>query len=824
MNSVFSEEESASFCMHSTELTEEDEEPDGLSSKTAHSIDISEYDILESLGEGGMGEVFRARHKKLGTEYAIKVLRKELLKDNASRKRFELEAKACKSLSSPYIVTTYDSGITPAGVPYIVMEKAEGESLAAILAREGALKTHDFIEIFTRVANALSYAHKASILHRDIKPSNIMVHRDSADSLTVKLLDFGISRFLQDSELSEQQVTKTGELIGSPVYMSPEQCTEGNSDSFKQSSDIYSLGVVMYEALSGAPPFLGGNAIATIMKHLNENPASIKREDGNTEHLNLLEQIIFKCLEKDPGLRYASAAALSVDLDSVRFSKDDYGKKRLLSNCKKARLGRFLYRHGKAAFISLTVTFAVTTLAVQLFADRQQNDRFNKLVATANSLDSLNGDSYEKWMQAYATAKKMGKSNYVQALLLHRAGMARYRNEYEKDPQRFGEGHKEYRQAWNLIKNVGLTTEEKLPILRSLADSMSRSFRIEEPKYYPREFRSRAETLKEKSRAAMDTGKLLEARTLMEKARDLGAQSLNDRILLSNIYSELSMLNAPPNQSLALMEKALCLTDCRIHEKLRFDQLSRFIKASGKDPQSFNTRLLLSREAEARGDLAAAALELHAALALQNNETLRKHLVELQNKLANQRYRLADRTSMKAVPHLKKLIKFENEVFKSVPYPAQFHCRDLAKIYLENGFYEDAQKYFALSDIEEQMLYQTYRDPIFDQYLGTLYMTGRFDKLISLMDKCKENLIEKNRKYSISLNEETIFDVAMRAKIHMLRNENDQFKTLEPEILRSTWHGGRPETILENEPLTYNKQQLESENFGDTFTSEAIGP
>ena len=103
-------------------------------------------------------------------------------------------------------------------------------------------------------------------------------------------------------------------------------------------------------------------------------------------------------------------------------------------------------------------------------------------------------------------------------------------------------------------------------------------------------------------------------------------------------------------------------------------------------------------------------------------------------------------------------------------------------------------------------------------------MTGRFDKLISLMDKCKENLIEKNRKYSISLNEETIFDVAMRAKIHMLRNENDQFKTLEPEILRSTWHGGRPETILENEPLTYNKQQLESENFGDTFTSEAIGP
>lgn len=802
MNSVFSEEESASFCVLSTELTEEDEEPEGLSSKTAHRLEISEYEILESLGEGGMGEVFRARHKKLGTEYAIKVLRKELLKDNASRKRFDLEAKACKSLNSPYIVTTFDSGITPAGVPYIVMEKAEGESLAAILAREGALKTHDFIEIFTRVANALSYAHKASILHRDIKPSNIMVHRDSADNLSVKLLDFGISRFLQDSELSEQQVTKTGELIGSPIYMSPEQCTEGNCDSFKQSSDIYSLGVVMYEALSGAPPFLGGNAIATIMKHLNENPASIKRDDGNSEHLALIEQIIFKCLEKDPGLRYVSAAALSVDLDSVRFSKEDYGKKRLLSNCKKARLGRFLYRHGKAAFIGLTVTFAVTTLAVQLFADRQQNDRFNKLVATANSLDSLNGNSYEKWMQAYATAKKMGKSNYVQALLLNRAGMASdlHLFQYYDKPSKFADGNKEYKQAWHLIKDSNLSTAEKLPILRSLAGSMLRYSGDDESSFYPEEMRSKARTLKKNAKAAMNDGNLKEARTLMEEAIALGAQSWQDRVPMSNIYSELSMLDASPPNSLVLMEKALCLTDCRIHEKLRFDQLSQFIKASGKDPQAFDDRVQLSREAEARGDLAAAALELHAALALKKNEPLRKHLIDLQNNQARQRYRLADRTSTKAIPYLQKLLEFEYEIYGPSSYQAHMTHRQLAEIYIENHFFDDAAKNYAASDFENEILKESYWSPENDRYMGALYMSGQFDKVIELLDKISERQRKLRKEETGNLEDQTNSQIAMRAKIHMLRNETIEYKSLEPRLLRSTWHSGRPETVLEIEP------------------------
>lgn len=807
MNSVFSEEESASFCMHSTELTEKDEEPEGLFSKTAHSIDIPEYDILESIGQGGMGQVFRARHKKLGTEYAIKVLRKELLRDSASRKRFELEAKACISLNSTYIVTTYDSGITPAGVPYIVMEKAEGESLAAILAREGALKTNDFIEIFTRVANALSYAHKAAILHRDIKPSNIMVSRDSLNNLTVKLLDFGISRFLQDSELSEQQVTKTGELIGSPIYMSPEQCTEGNCDSFKQSSDIYSLGVVMYEALNGAPPFIGGNAIATIMKHLNENPASIKRDDGNAEHLDLLEQIIFKCLEKDPGLRYASAGALSVDLDSVRFSKDDYGKRRLLSNCKKARLGRLLYRHGKTAFISMTVVFAVSALAIQLLANQQQNDRFSTLIASASN-EGFSG--YNKWMQAYALATKMGKGRYVQALLLQSAGRS-WEWSFPPDPICFFEGTpgtEELRQAWFLIKDCSLKTELKIPFLESFVESMTSYENFEhESRLYPEDMQTRAEALRSKSIAARENGKLREAKSLMEKARALGAQSAEDEILLGNIYAELSMVEDSPRQSLAMMEKALCLTGCPIHEKLRFDQLSRFIKACGKDPLSFDDRVQLSREAEARGDLASAALELHCALALKKSESLRKHLIELQNKRAKQRYRLADRSSTKAIPYLKELIELKSKEGE-INYSSVLDDKYLlARIYMNHGFYDDAARTLEVLVAKINPL-RTYPGFHLDEssesptypYLRALYMTGQFDKLVKLMDEYREITDASSKSESPNYEEYDTEWLRLRAKIHMLRNETTEYKSLEPYLQHRTWHRGRPETVIETEP------------------------
>ncbi len=274
----------------------------------------SRFRIGELIGAGGMGSVYKAEDASLTNKFAVKILRPELAKDPIACSRFEHEAKSISSLTHPNIVAVYEHGISQSGAPYIVMDYVEGVSLEKVMEDNVYLEPNRVIDLFIQVADAVEHAHKKRVIHRDIKPNNIMVKSvDGTDY--AKIVDFGIAKVMPEANKTTQGLTQTGELFGSPSYMSPEQCTGKRLDG---RSDIYSIGCVMYEALSGKPPFQGENAIQTILKHINDPPESLSKRSSNLNIPDELTYVVMRCLEKQPENRYQSANDLKADLESIR--------------------------------------------------------------------------------------------------------------------------------------------------------------------------------------------------------------------------------------------------------------------------------------------------------------------------------------------------------------------------------------------------------------------------------------------------------------------------------------------------------------------------
>jgi serine/threonine-protein kinase len=260
---------------------------------------------------GGMGEVFLAEDAELERPVAIKIMSAELADDPEQRKRFRTEAKAASGLIHPNICVIHEVGETEDGRPFLAMEYVEGQTLDALLERR-RLKTREIVEIGIQVTAALDAAHGRRIIHRDIKPQNIIVDRTGR----AKVLDFGLAkRFAQDElgATTSLAQTKTGVLIGTPYYMSPEQVLGREVD---HRSDIFSFGVVLYELIASQRPFLGRTVGETINSVVNQQPESLLADNPTLPAS--LERVVFKCLEKDPGKRYASARAVSEDLTEVR--------------------------------------------------------------------------------------------------------------------------------------------------------------------------------------------------------------------------------------------------------------------------------------------------------------------------------------------------------------------------------------------------------------------------------------------------------------------------------------------------------------------------
>jgi serine/threonine protein kinase len=274
---------------------------------------LEKYKVVSLLGRGGMGSVYRIEHLLLQRAFALKVLNKQQTSEAAWR-RFEIEARAANKLDHPNLVRVHDYGLLPDGQPYFIMDLIEGESLSDILKASGRLPLEKALKIFIQVGFALSYAHANGVIHRDIKPSNIMVATtatEDAHGVLVKVVDFGIAKLTGKDEFSQQTLTKTGEIFGSPLYMSPEQCM---GQAIDRRCDLYSLGCVIFETLTGAPPLVGENALSTMMKHQAEKPLSLKEASLGLEFPAKIEEIVERLLEKDPQQRYQSAQHLTADL------------------------------------------------------------------------------------------------------------------------------------------------------------------------------------------------------------------------------------------------------------------------------------------------------------------------------------------------------------------------------------------------------------------------------------------------------------------------------------------------------------------------------
>jgi|AGTN01.3.fsa_nt_gi Serine/threonine protein kinase len=276
-------------------------------------LKIGRYQVIDQLGQGGMGIVVKASHQELDKLVAIKVLNSNLLVDETSLKRFEIEAKAGSQLAHPSLVSIFDYGVTDDGSPYLVMEYIEGRSLQEILAEQGRLPGPMLVKVFEQIAKALMYIHKRGVVHRDIKASNIML-QDIEGDLYAKLVDFGIAKVIADSG-SGQKLTETGSVFGSPFYMSPEQC-QGNQVDAR--SDIYSLGCVMYECYVGNPPIQGENALKTIFMHVTHPPEPLADLNSTNPAARGFAKMIHRCLEKSPNARYQNCSELLQSINEIK--------------------------------------------------------------------------------------------------------------------------------------------------------------------------------------------------------------------------------------------------------------------------------------------------------------------------------------------------------------------------------------------------------------------------------------------------------------------------------------------------------------------------
>ena len=268
------------------------------------------YEILEKLGTGGMGLVYKAKHLLMKRLVAIKLMLPQYASNATALKRFQHEAQAASHLNHPNILTVYDFGVTPQGLPYLVMDLLEGTDLSAVLEAEGHLRADRAINIFSQTCAALAHAHQKNVVHRDLKPGNIMLIENEGKRDWVQIVDFGMAKILSAVDGEREDLTKAGEVFGSPMYMSPEQCMAKELDA---RSDIYSLGCVMYRTLTGCPAVAGSTAMECFNKHANGEPepfASVCPEFNLSANLEL---IVFKCMAKNPDDRYQTMAALLAD-------------------------------------------------------------------------------------------------------------------------------------------------------------------------------------------------------------------------------------------------------------------------------------------------------------------------------------------------------------------------------------------------------------------------------------------------------------------------------------------------------------------------------
>jgi serine/threonine-protein kinase len=281
------------------------------------SVVADRYHVIAKLGEGGMGQVYLAEHVKMGRKSALKVMRPSLVKDVDAITRFNREAANASRISHPNVAAVYDFGETSDGLIYLAMELVDGRPLSALLEETHALPPVRAAEIVRQTAEALTAAHELGIVHRDLKPDNIMVARGRDGGDLVKVVDFGIAKVAASEQ---QKVTKTGSIIGTPEYMSPEQLA---GDPLDARSDVYALGLVAFAMLAGTLPFPSDSAQEALVMRLTERPRTLAEARPDVAWPASMQAAIDRVLERDSSRRYQSAAEFARDLAQAAAGTTD---------------------------------------------------------------------------------------------------------------------------------------------------------------------------------------------------------------------------------------------------------------------------------------------------------------------------------------------------------------------------------------------------------------------------------------------------------------------------------------------------------------------
>lgn len=276
----------------------------------------TKYRVKYVLGKGGMGTVYCVEQIYLKKDLALKVLDSRGALNDVQVRRFQTEGRMAFSLTHPSLVKVHDFGVFEDGQPYLVMEYVPGTTLAELLKKQGSLSLDQIEKIFPQACFGIAHAHRQSIIHRDIKPSNIMLVEGIAlgEEGSVKIVDFGIAKLTSEEGGEIQSLTQTGEIFGSPLYMSPEQCSGEQIDA---RTDVYSLGCVLFEAITGTPPHVGNNALRTMMLHQSESAPSLREAALGKDFPHELEAIVQKMLQKSPGDRFDNLGIVAHEISEA---------------------------------------------------------------------------------------------------------------------------------------------------------------------------------------------------------------------------------------------------------------------------------------------------------------------------------------------------------------------------------------------------------------------------------------------------------------------------------------------------------------------------
>ncbi len=291
------------------------EDENKLANEDLPQVFLDRYQILEKIGKGGTGTVFRAQDLRLPRVIALKLLNSDKLSER-NITRLHKEARTICQLQHANIVDIYDFVVTAKGEPVLAMEYVEGKPLDAIIEEDGAMNLRDSIDVFLQICDAMDYAHSRGVLHRDLAPTNILVWRNIRGRVECKVVDFGIARV---EDLQNNTISKTGVMVGTVTVISPEQARGHDVD---QRSDVYSLGCLMYRVLTGKFPFLGASSIETVQKQLNEPAPSLAAGNPESMYPSDLEEIIAKTLRKDPAERFQSMKDLRATLEEIFTALD----------------------------------------------------------------------------------------------------------------------------------------------------------------------------------------------------------------------------------------------------------------------------------------------------------------------------------------------------------------------------------------------------------------------------------------------------------------------------------------------------------------------